>query len=83
MACLSEFIQFSMIGSLSVTDTPIREMDQKWDCQSEHFRLYVRQGGLQMNIPDSCARCLYDKQANRTDDAAYLAEVKAIIAMKL
>ena len=32
-----------------------------------------------MNIPDSCARCLYDKQANRTDDAAYLAEVKAMI----
>ena len=54
-------------------------MDQKWDCQSEHFRLYVRQGGLQMNIPDSCARCLYDKQTRRTDDAAYLAEVKAML----
>lgn len=32
-----------------------------------------------MRISESCAKCLYDKQKNKTDDAAYLAEVKSII----
>lgn len=32
-----------------------------------------------MRISESCAKCLFDKQKNKTDDAAYLAEVKSII----
>lgn len=32
-----------------------------------------------MRISESCAKCLYDKQKNKTDDDAYLAEVKQII----
>ena len=32
-----------------------------------------------MNITDSCAKCLFDKQAHKTKDAAYLAEVKALL----
>lgn len=32
-----------------------------------------------MRISESCAKCLYDKQKYKTDDAAYLAEVKSII----
>ena len=32
-----------------------------------------------MRISDSCAKCLYDKQKNKTDHAAYLAEIKALL----
>ncbi len=32
-----------------------------------------------MRISESCAKCLYDKQANKTDNAEYLAEVKSIL----
>ena len=32
-----------------------------------------------MRISESCARCLYDRQRSRTDNAAYLAEVKDIL----
>ncbi|MCR4740725.1 MAG: ARMT1-like domain-containing protein [Lachnospiraceae bacterium] len=32
-----------------------------------------------MRIPDSCAKCLYDRQLNKTDNAEYLAEIKALI----
>ena len=33
----------------------------------------------QMNIPDSCAKCIYDKQKAFTDNADYLADVKALL----
>lgn len=32
-----------------------------------------------MRISESCARCLYDRQLNRTDNAEYLAEIKALL----
>ena len=32
-----------------------------------------------MRIPESCAICLYDRQKERTDNEAYLAEVKSLI----
>lgn len=32
-----------------------------------------------MRIPKSCAKCLYDKQENKTKDPAYLAEVRELI----
>lgn len=32
-----------------------------------------------MRIPESCAKCLYDKQQHLTDDKEYLSEIKAII----
>ena len=32
-----------------------------------------------MRINESCAACLFDKQLHRTDDAAYLAEVRRLI----
>ena len=32
-----------------------------------------------MRISESCAKCLYDKQANKSDNAEYLAEVRAIL----
>ena len=32
-----------------------------------------------MRISESCAKCLYDKQANKTDNAEYLEEVKSIL----
>ena len=32
-----------------------------------------------MRINESCTACLYDKQLHRTDDAAYLAEVRRLI----
>lgn len=34
---------------------------------------------MRMRISESCAKCLYDKQKNKTNDDAYLAEVKQII----
>ena len=32
-----------------------------------------------MRISESCARCLYDRQLNKTDNAEYLAEIKALL----
>ena len=32
-----------------------------------------------MRISESCARCLYDRQLNRTDNAEYLAEIRALL----
>ena len=32
-----------------------------------------------MRISEKCARCLYDRQRNRTDDEVYLAEVKRLL----
>ena len=32
-----------------------------------------------MRISESCAKCLYDRQKNKTNDAAYLAEIKTLI----
>lgn len=32
-----------------------------------------------MRISDSCAKCLYDRQMNKTDNPAYLAEIKALL----
>ena len=32
-----------------------------------------------MNIPESCARCLYDKQRLKADDPGFLMEVKSVI----
>ena len=32
-----------------------------------------------MRISESCAECLYDKQRNKTNHAAYLAEIKALL----
>ena len=32
-----------------------------------------------MRISESCAKCLYDKQTNKSDNAEYLAEVRAIL----
>ena len=32
-----------------------------------------------MRISDSCVKCMYDRQKNKTDNAEYLAEVKAIL----
>ena len=32
-----------------------------------------------MHISESCARCLFDKQRNKTDNAEYLAEIKALL----
>ena len=32
-----------------------------------------------MRIPESCAKCLYDRQKDKTDNAEYLAEIKAIL----
>ncbi len=32
-----------------------------------------------MRIPESCAKCLYDRQLNKTDHAEYLAEVRDIL----
>ncbi|MCR5310926.1 MAG: ARMT1-like domain-containing protein [Lachnospiraceae bacterium] len=32
-----------------------------------------------MRIPESCAKCLYDRQLNKTDDPRYLAEIKKIL----
>lgn len=32
-----------------------------------------------MRIPESCAKCLYDRQCRRMPDAGYLAEVRALI----
>ena len=32
-----------------------------------------------MRLPESCAKCLYDRQCARTDDPAYLEEVRRII----
>lgn len=32
-----------------------------------------------MRISESCAKCLYDRQANKTDNTEYLAEVKKLL----
>lgn len=32
-----------------------------------------------MRMIDSCARCLYDKQKHRSDDPAYLAEIRDLL----
>ena len=32
-----------------------------------------------MRISESCAKCLYDRQANKTDNKAYLAEIKELL----
>ena len=32
-----------------------------------------------MRISDSCAKCLYDRQAEKTDNAEYLAEIKSLL----
>ena len=32
-----------------------------------------------MRISESCAACLYDKQKNRTDDEAYLSEIRSLL----
>ena len=32
-----------------------------------------------MRISESCAKCLYDRQANKTDNAEYLAEIRALL----
>ncbi|MCR4655248.1 MAG: ARMT1-like domain-containing protein [Lachnospiraceae bacterium] len=32
-----------------------------------------------MRIPESCAKCLYDRQLNKTDNAEYLAEIKDLL----
>ena len=32
-----------------------------------------------MRISESCAKCLYDRQVNKTDNQAYLAEVKELL----
>ena len=32
-----------------------------------------------MRVSESCAKCLYDRQANRTDNAEYLAEIREIL----
>ena len=32
-----------------------------------------------MRISESCAECLYDRQRNKTDNAEYLAEIKALL----
>ncbi|MBR4760971.1 MAG: DUF89 family protein [Lachnospiraceae bacterium] len=32
-----------------------------------------------MRISESCAKCLYDKQKNKTDNTAYLAEIKELL----
>ena len=32
-----------------------------------------------MRISESCARCLYDRQLNRTDNAEYRAEIRALL----
>ncbi len=32
-----------------------------------------------MRISESCARCLYDRQLNKTDNPQYLAEIKALL----
>ncbi|MCR5388870.1 MAG: ARMT1-like domain-containing protein [Lachnospiraceae bacterium] len=32
-----------------------------------------------MRVSESCAKCLYDRQLNKTDDKEYLAEVRAIL----
>ena len=32
-----------------------------------------------MRVPESCAKCLYDKQARKTNDPEYLAEIKRIL----
>ena len=32
-----------------------------------------------MRISESCAKCLYDRQRNKTDNAEYLAEIKALL----
>ena len=32
-----------------------------------------------MRISESCARCLYDRQLNKTDNKEYLAEIKKLI----
>ena len=32
-----------------------------------------------MRVSESCAKCLYDKQVNRTDNAEYLAEIRKIL----
>ena len=34
---------------------------------------------MEMRIIESCAECLYDKQAHRCSDSSYLAKVKEII----
>ena len=35
--------------------------------------------GIRMNIPDSCAKCIFDKQKAVTDDPAFLADVKDLL----
>ena len=32
-----------------------------------------------MRISESCAKCLYDRQLNKTDNKDYLAEIKNIL----
>ncbi len=32
-----------------------------------------------MRIPESCAKCLYERQLNKTDDVRYLAEIKELL----
>ena len=32
-----------------------------------------------MRISESCAKCLYDRQRGRTDNAEYLAKVKELL----
>ena len=32
-----------------------------------------------MNIPESCVKCMYDKQAGKTKDPAYLAEIRKVL----
>jgi hypothetical protein len=40
--------------------------------------MYDRKGGF-MKISESCANCLYDRQRARTQDEAYLAEVRRLL----
>ena len=32
-----------------------------------------------MRISESCAKCLYDRQLNKTDNAEYLARIKELL----
>ena len=32
-----------------------------------------------MRISDSCAKCMYDRQQNKTNNKEYLAEIKALL----
>ena len=32
-----------------------------------------------MRISESCAKCLYDRQKNKTDNEAYLSEIRELL----